>query len=254
MEVGMRERAVAVVTGGSRGIGAAAAVELGRRGYRVVVNYHSRADAADAVVADIRQVGGDGIAVGGDVRDQTAAERVVSTAVSEFGRLDALICNAATPVTFTPFPELSFDELAGKVRDELAAAYYPVHFAVPQMVAQGAGRMVFVSSDMATRTPFGGGIAHGTAKSALNAFVRYLAVEYGPSGITANVVAPGYVRTENSAANISSDFEDERAKTTPVRRVCLPADVGMVIAQLAADTGGYLTGLQVPVTGGRHLV
>lgn len=250
----MGDLEVAVITGGSRGIGAATAVELGKLGYRVVVNYHSRLDAATAVVQNVRQAGGDATAVPGDVRDPVQAARVVSAALDKYGRLDALVCNAATPVTFTPFPELSFEDLARKVTDELAAVFHPVQFAAPHMVAGGGGRLVFVSSEMARRARVSAGIAHGTAKSALNTFAQYLAAEYGPFGITSNVVSPSYVRTQNSAANAPINFERERAQAIPLRRVCLPEDVGRVIARLAADTGGYVTGAQIPVTGGLDIV
>jgi len=245
---------VAVVTGASRGIGAAAAVELGRRGYRVVVNYRSRADAAQEVVAAVRQAGGDGIAVPGDVCDPDQARRVVAAAVDTYGGLDALVCNASAPVRPTPFADLEFADLAGVVTGELAATFHPVRAAEPHLAARGGGRIVVVSSAMAARYAFGAGLAHGVAKAALNAFASYLAVRYGPAGITVNVVAPSYVRTEGSSVNIPAGFEQARAGETPLRRICLPVDVGRVIAQLAANRDGYVTGVCVPVTGGRHLV
>lgn len=241
---------VVVVTGGSRGIGAASAVALGELGCRVVVNYHSRRDAAEEVLDRVRAAGGDGIAVAGDVRDPEQAEHVVTAAVTEFGRLDALVCNAATPVTFAPFAELSFTDLAGKVTDELAAAYHPVRCAIPHLTASGAGRLVFVSSDLSRRSRVPAAIAHGTAKAALNTFARYLAVEYGPANITSNVVVPGYVHTDASAAQNSGDFEQRRAAATPLRRVAVPEDVAAAVAWLASGRAGYLTGVEVPVTGG----
>lgn len=125
---------------------------LGGLGCRVVVNYHSRRDAAEAVVERVRAAGGDAVAVAGDVREPEPAERVVTAAVTEFGRLDALVCNAATLVTCAPFAEMSFVDLAGKVTDELAAAYHPVRCAIPHLTASGAGRLVFVSSDLSRRS------------------------------------------------------------------------------------------------------
>ncbi|MDT8915212.1 SDR family oxidoreductase [Amycolatopsis sp. PS_44_ISF1] len=248
----MSTHPVAVVTGAGRGIGAAAAVALGRRGYRIVVNYFSRAEDARQVVEAVRAAGGDGVAVAGDVRDPEQAARLVDTALTEFGQLDALVCNAATPVRFTPFGELAWNELATKVTDELAAAFHVTAAALEVMTAQGHGRLVFVSSDMATHSAVPSGIAHGTAKAALDAFARYLAVEYGPSGITANVVAPGYVRTDSSAANAPAGRIEAIRAHTPMRRVAVPDDVGRVIAAFADDTESFVTGTVVPVTGGLH--
>lgn len=244
---------VAIVTGASRGIGAASAVELARAGYRVVVNYHSRVDAAQTVIENIRAVGGDGVAVRADVRDPAQAELLSSTAIDAFGRLDVLVCAAASAVRFQPFAELKFEKLATEVSDELAAAFHPVRAAVSRMVDGDGGRLVLLSSQMTERAPFPGGMAHGVAKSALNTFVRYLAVEYGPSGVTANIVSPSYVRTDNSTTNIPADFERQRASETPLGRVCLPEDVARVVVQLAAPEFSYVTGHRVPVTGGHEI-
>jgi 3-oxoacyl-[acyl-carrier protein] reductase len=250
----MAAKDVVIVTGGSRGVGAAVAVELGELGCRVVVNYHSRRDAAQEVVDRVRAAGGDAVAVGGDVRDAAQAQTVVATTVDEFGRLDALVCNAATPVTFRPFAELSFADLSTKVVDELAAAYQPVRSALPHLIAGGGGRLVFVSSDLSRHARVPGAIAHATAKSALNTFARYLAVEYGPHGITSNVVVPGYLRTDASAATATGDFEQRRAEAVPLRRVGVAEDVAPVIAWLAAGRAGYVTGAEVPVTGGLDVI
>ncbi|WP_328611211.1 SDR family oxidoreductase [Amycolatopsis sp. NBC_00345] len=248
----MGNHQVAVVTGAGRGIGASTAVELGKRGYRVVVNYFSRAADAHQVVDAVRAAGGDGVAVPGDVRDPDQAASLISTAMEQFGQLDALVCNAATPVRFTPFGELAWNDFATKVTDELAAAFHVTAAALKIMTAQGHGRLVFVSSDMATHSAVPSGIAHGTAKAALNTFARYLAVEYGPSGITANVVSPGYIRTGNSAANAPADVTETLAAQTPLRRVGVPDDVGRVIAAIADDAGSFVTGTIIPVTGGLH--
>jgi 3-oxoacyl-[acyl-carrier protein] reductase len=243
-----------VITGSSRGIGAAAAVEFGRRGYAVVVNYHSRRDAADAVVEAIEQAGGKGIAVPGDMRSRDEAAGLINAAVEHFGRVDTLVCNAAIQVKPAAFADLPWDDFAAKVTDELAASYHVTQFAVPIMREQRYGRLVYVSSGMAEGPGAPNMIGHGTSKAALNTFARYIAHEEGPHGIIANVVAPGYVRTDATAATTAnpalSGIEARIAEHAPLRRVADPADIGSVIAMFGSEDCSYATGVVVPVNGG----
>ncbi|MEQ0564232.1 SDR family oxidoreductase [Amycolatopsis sp. NEAU-NG30] len=241
---------VAVVTGGSRGIGAAVAVEFGRLGYAVVVNYHSRRAAADAVVDAVAQAGGQGLAIAGDMRVPGDAARLVRAATESFGRIDTLVCNAATPIKQAAFADMPWEDFAAKLTGELGAAYHVTQLALPVMRKQRYGRLVFVSSGQAERPGAPGMIAHGSAKAALNTFTRYLAVEEGPHGITANVVAPGYVHTDASAAVGTEEFEAVIAARTPLRRVAEPIDIGRVIALVGGENSGFATGIVVPVDGG----
>ncbi|MFC0438119.1 SDR family NAD(P)-dependent oxidoreductase [Kutzneria buriramensis] len=241
---------VAVITGASRGIGAAAAVEFGRLGYAVVVNYHSRRDAADSVVEAVDQAGGKGIAVAGDMRVREDAAGLIRAATENFGRVDTVVCNASTPIKQAAFADMPWEDFATKVTDELAASYHVTQLALPVMRAQRYGRLVYVSSGQAERPGAPGMIGHGSAKAALNTFARYVAYEEGPHGITANVVAPGYVRTDSSAAAGTAQIEAHIAARTPLRRVADPLDVGRVIAMIGSENSGFATGITVPVNGG----
>ncbi len=243
---------VAVITGASRGIGAAAAVEFGRRSYAVVVNYHRRKDAADAVVEAIEQAGGKGIAVPGDMRARDEAAGPINAAVEHFGRVDTLVCNAATPIKQAAFADMPWDDFAAKVTDELAASYHVTQLALPIMREQRYGRLVYVSSGMAEGPGAPDMIGHGTAKAALNTFARYIAHEEGRHGIIANVVAPGYVRTDATAAAATAlgRIEARIAEHSPLRRVAVPIDIGRVIAMFGSEDCSYATGVVVPVNGG----
>lgn len=241
---------VAVITGGSRGIGAATAVEFGRLGYAVVVGYHSRRDAADAVVEAVGAAGGRGLAVAGDMRVREEAAGLIRAATETFGRVDTLVCNAATPITRAAFADLDWTDFAAKVTSELAASHHVTQHALPVMREQHYGRLVYVSSRQAESPGAPGMIAHGTAKGALNTFARYLACEEGPHGITANVVAPGYVHTDASTAVGTAGFEAGIAARTPLGRVAEPADIGRVIALIGSENSGFATGILVPVNGG----
>ncbi|MEU5310896.1 SDR family oxidoreductase [Streptomyces sp. NPDC021562] len=238
----------ALVTGGSRGIGAATSRELAARGYRVAVNYVSNREAADQVVEQIEAAGGEALAVQADVHDPGQAAELLERSTVD-GRLDVLVCNAGARFTPTPLPDLTWEDFHAKVTNELASVYPLTQRALTVMAARGGGRIVYVSSAVADGPPGVGMAAHGTAKAALNAFARFVAFEAGPLGINVNVVAPGFVRTEASAGQ-PVGFQQRLAEHTPLGRVAEPEDVARTIAMLAGEDAGFVTGAVVTVDGG----
>ncbi|OIJ94895.1 short-chain dehydrogenase [Streptomyces sp. MUSC 14] len=242
-------RPTALVTGGSRGIGAATSLRLASAGYRVGVNYFSNRTAADAVVAKIAADGGSAFAVQGDVRDEARAAHLIEQAAPD-GHLDALVCNAAA-AAFTPTPvsTLPWADFSTKLTDELAGVYTLVQRALALMEQQQRGTIVFVSSTVADGPPAPGMAAHGTAKAALNTFARFLACEAGPMGVRVNVVAPGFVRTEASA-HMPQALRQQLADRAPLRRVAEADDVARAVAMLVSDDAQFVTGTVLPVDGG----
>ncbi|MEU5088418.1 SDR family oxidoreductase [Streptomyces sp. NPDC021356] len=238
----------ALVTGGSRGIGAATSRELAARGYRVAVNYHSNREAADQVVKRIEADGGEALAVQADVHDPRQAAELLERATVD-GRLDVLVCNAGARFTPTPISRLTWDDFNAKVTGELASAHTLTQRTLPIMEAQGGGRIVYVSSAVADGPPTVGMAAHGTAKAALNTFARFVAYEAGPLGVNVNVVAPGFVRTEASAG-MPLQFQRRLAEGTPLGRVAEPEDVARAIAMLVGEDAAFITGSVVTVDGG----
>lgn len=238
----------ALVTGASRGIGAATARQLGARGYRVAVNYLSNREAAEEVVSAIVKDGGEAVAVQGDVHDPGAAAELVRQAAVD-GRLDVLVCNAGARFVPAPLQALSWDDFSTKITSELAAVYALTQLAVEIMRVQGGGRIVYVSSAVADGPPMPGMAAHGTAKAALNTFARFVAYEAGPFGVTVNVVAPGFVRTEASAG-IPEAMQRRLAEHTPLGRVADADDVARAIAMLIGEDAGFVTGEVLTVDGG----
>lgn len=242
------EGKVAIITGSSRGIGAACAKLLGLRGARVVVNYLRDADRAEQVVAAIRASGGEAIAIQADVHQTTEVNRLVSIALETYQRIDILVSNAPSAWVEKSFQEIEWPEMLRVLESEMKATFDVTKAVLPAMIAQKYGRLIYMVSDLA-RHPVAGAIASGTAKAAVISFVRYLAKELGEYGITANAVAPGLVETEMNQY-MPQEIKQQIAELTPLQRLCQPDDVAGVVAFLASEDSKFMTGGYLPISGG----
>lgn len=240
---------VALVAGGGRGIGAATAQLLAGRGANVVVNYLKNADSAEQVVAKIQSNGGKAIAVQTDVREQPQTEALVRAALDAYGRIDILVNSTAPSGVFKPFAHITWDEFALAVNRELQGAFVLTKAVLPTMQQQQYGRLVYLASGWAKVPTMESAISIGTAKAGLVAFVRYIAKEFGPSGITANIVSPGLVETELSSA-LPPERKRAIAAMTPLGRIAQPEDIARAIAFFASDDSAFMTGTYAPVAGG----
>ena len=241
---------VALVTGSSSGIGAATASLLAARGMRVVVNYLRSEAAAGEVVAGIEAAGGEAIAVRADVRDEAAVDSLMKQVRETWGGgVDVLVHNALTPYAIKPFQEMTWDELGGKLDDELRAAFVVTKAVLPAMTERRWGRVVFLGTGL-SRRPRGGMIALGTAKAALTQFARYLAQELGPRGITVNVVEPGPVAETRLSRVLDEEQVRRQVAATPLGRLARPADVARAVAFYAGDDSAFMTGTSAAVNGG----
>ncbi|MGF6609619.1 3-oxoacyl-[acyl-carrier protein] reductase [Paraburkholderia sp. WSM4175] len=239
---------VAVVTGASKGIGAAIAKALATQGASVVVNYASSRAGADKVVADITAAGGKAVAVAGDVSKAADANGIIDTAIETYGRLDVLVNNSGV-YEFAPL-------------EEITEAHFHKHFDVNVLglllVTQAAARhlgeggsIVNVSSVASRITPPTTAVYTAT-KGAVDAITGVLAKELGPRKIRVNSVNPGMVETEgtHSAGVIGSDFETWAISTTPLGRIGQPDDIADVVAFLASDDARWMTGESLIASGG----
>ncbi|MGH3552719.1 MAG: SDR family NAD(P)-dependent oxidoreductase [Pseudonocardiaceae bacterium] len=240
---------VALITGASRGIGATVARLLASRGMRVVVNYRSSRDEADDVVASISSAGGQAMAVQADVRDGSAVLGMVEQVRAAMGEVEVLVHNALIPYAIKSFDEISWDELGGKLEQEMRAAFLVTKAVVPGMTMRGYGRIVYTGTVLARR-PRAGMIALGTSKAALSQFARYVAQEMGPRGITVNVVAPGPVDETVISGVLDQEQKQRQAAQTAVGRIATPDDVARAVAFYAGDDSGFITGTTAPVNGG----
>lgn len=237
---------VAVVTGGSRGIGAATAVRLARDGADVVLTYQHNADRAADVVEQIKQAGRRGLAVSAPATDPAAVTAAIERAVAEFGRLDILVNNAGV-LPVGEIDGLTLADFDHAVAVNVRAVFVAVKAAEPHL--GDGGRIVNIGSNLAARTGRPGVSLYALTKSALAGFTQGLARDLGPRGITANVVQPGNTDTEMNPA----DTERAREKLSQIAlgRYGDPADVAAMVAHLAGESGRYVTGATLTVDGGQ---
>ena len=241
--------AVALITGASRGIGSAIAITLAREGYKVVVNHRDSASLAEDVVATIAAAGGEAIAIKADVTQRDDVAVMTDQINRRWGGVDVLVHNALTPYDVTSFANLSWEQLGGKLDTELRAAFLATKAVVPGMTSRGRGRLIYLSA-LLSRRPRDGMITLGTAKAALDQFVRYVALELAPHGITANLVAPTTVEGATSKGLISAERLKAIAASIPMGRLARPDEVANTVVYLASDASGFTTGHYIPVSGG----
>ncbi|MUL84394.1 MULTISPECIES: SDR family NAD(P)-dependent oxidoreductase [unclassified Mycolicibacterium] len=241
---------VAVITGASRGIGAATALVLAERGFRVVVNYRSSADQADEVVhAATAAGGGEGVAIRADVTVAGDVVGMFEETEQRWGRVDVLVHNALIPYDVTSFADLSWEQLGGKLDRELHAAFLVTKAVVPGMISRNYGRLVYLTTVL-SRRPREGMITVGTAKAAMDQFVRYVALELAPHGITANLVSPATVADTTANALLAAEEVRQLGTTNPMGRLVRPDEVAKAVAFLASEDSGFTTGHCLEVNGG----
>jgi 3-oxoacyl-[acyl-carrier protein] reductase len=238
---------VAIVTGGSRGLGRGIAVELGKRGAKVVVNYHANANAANEVVQLIKDAGSEALAVQSDVSQYDAAQSLIKAAADFGGRLDILVNNAGTTrdMLLAMMPESDWDLV---IATNLKSAYNCSKAALRPMMRQKYGRIVNITS-VAGLAGNPGQTNYSASKAGVIGFTKSLAKEIGGRNITVNAVAPGFVPTDLTSS-LPKNLLDEALKMTPLGRLGTIEDVAYAVAFLASDEAAYITGQVLSVDGG----
>jgi 3-oxoacyl-[acyl-carrier protein] reductase len=247
MDIGLRGK-VALVTGGSRGIGAAAASALAAAGAVTVINFFQSGEQANRVLTAITQKNGQGMAIGADVRDRDQVDRMVKTIIDRYGKIDILVNNAHISFPIKPFAELLWEEMETKINGEMKALFNCSQAVLKEMLPRQAGKLIFVSSTL-SRYPGYGFAAHAAAKAAMDGIARVMAMELGPMGVTVNTIGPGLTETD-ATAGLPPAMKEQIAAMTPLKRVGQPEDIARVILFLASPLADYLTGEYIPVCGG----
>jgi len=239
---------VAVVTGASKGIGAAIAKALAAEGAAVVVNYASSKAGADAVVQSITGAGGKAIAVHGDVSKPNQAQGLIEAAVKQFGRLDVLVNNSGV-YEMAPIEAVTEDQYRRMFDVNVLGVLLTTQAAVKHL---GEGSSVINISSVVTSLLPPQSVVYTATKGAVDAITGVLAGELGPRKIRVNAINPGIVETEGShaAGFIGSDFESHAVTQTPLGRTGQPSDIAAVAVFLASDDSGWLTGEKIAASGG----
>ena len=239
---------VAVVTGASKGIGAAIAKSLAAEGATVVVNYASSKAGADTVVAAITAAGGKAVAVGGDASKAAEANGIIDAAIKNYGRLDILVNNSGV-YEFTPIEAITEDQFHKAFNVNVLGLLLTTQAAVKHL-SEGAS-IINVGSVASRITPPNSAVYAGT-KGAVDAITGVLSRELGPKKIRVNTINPGVVETEgtHSGGVIGSDFEKAAIAQTPLGRIGQPGDIASIAVFLASEDSAWLTGEQLLATGG----
>ena len=243
-----------VVTGGSRGIGAAVACLAGSRGYHVAVNFLGNEAAAQSVVQKIRSSGGCAIAIPGDVALEVDILRLFQKTEEELGPIDGLVNNAGITGGFSRIEALEATSLAQVLATNVAGTILCSREAVKRMSTRHGGRggVIVNISSLAARTGGAGEWVHYAAsKGAVNSFTIGLAREVATEGIRVNAVSPGLIETEIHAANGAPDRLERLSPTIPLRRAGFPTEVAEGVLWLLSDAASYTTGTILEIGGGR---
>ena len=243
------ERPGALVTGSSRGIGAAIARRLGRLGYGVCVNYLANEERARDVAETIESEGGRAIAVRADVADRDEIQRMIDETAAAFGGLRIVVNNAGFSQHKT-LDEMTADDWNRSIAVNLSAAMYTAQAALPYLKAEPWARIVNICS-LRAMTGSDHGSHYAASKSGLIGLTKSLALELAPT-ITVNAISPGYTRTDMNAAALATR-EAEIAAKIPAKRVAEPEDIAAVAVFLASEDAGYVTGQTISANGGLYM-
>jgi NAD(P)-dependent dehydrogenase (short-subunit alcohol dehydrogenase family) len=236
---------VALVTGASRGIGAAAARAFAQRGYAVVLAARSE-DALRAVAADIQAHGGRALAVAADVADEFSVERLVRRALEEFGGLDAAFNNAGSGAPPTPLADLDPHVFEAALRVNIMGTYLCMRSEIVAMRTRGRGAIVNMSSTAGLQG-VAGLSAYCAGKHAVVGLTKAAALDYAANDIRVNVVAPGPIGTER----INDEQRKRIGAFVPLQRVGTPEEVAELVLWLCSDESAFITGTVLPIDGGR---
>lgn len=244
---------VAIVTGASAGIGRATALLFAQEGAKVVVGARRNAELEE-LVAQIRQAGGDAVALAGDVRDESYARALVELAVERYGRLDIAFNNAGTLGEGGPSTGVSADGWSDTLAINLTGAFLGAKHQIAQMQKNGGGSVIFTSTFVGYTFAFPGVAAYAASKSGLVGLTQALAAEFGPQGVRVNAILPGAVDTDMyRSMNDTAESQAFITNLHALKRVAAPEELARSVLYLASDDSAFVTGTASLVDGGASI-
>lgn len=243
-----------LITGASRGLGAATAKAFAEQGALVIINYKQNVEAAQNTARACEALGGQAWPIAADVQDASAIQAMVQEITSETGRIDVLVNNAFAPYRFNPdqrqrFQELSWEQCAQQLDGSVKSTWLVSQAVAPHMQRACRGSIIHISSDLGEEAivPYAD---YATAKAALHGLTKQMAADLGPYGIRVNSVAPGLIWPTDSSRSTRTSIRDEIIARTPLRRIATPTDITGPILFLAAAQSAFMTGQCLVVDGG----
>jgi len=242
---------VAIVTGSSRGIGRASAIELARHGARVVISSRKQ-EACETVAAEINAQFGEGraIAIAASISDKAQLEALVAGTRDAFGRIDVLVCNAASNPYYGPLAGIADDQFRKILDNNVLSNHWLIQLVAPEMRERKGGSIIIVSSIGGLRgSPTIG--AYNVSKAADFQLARNYAVEYGPDGVRVNCIAPGLIKTDFARALWEDPEQIRRSnEMVPLRRIGEPEEIAGAVVYLASRASAFMTGQAMVIDGG----
>ncbi|WP_460119005.1 SDR family NAD(P)-dependent oxidoreductase [Pseudomonas sp. S2_C03] len=241
---------VALVTGGSRGLGAGVAQALAEQGADVAISYVASVEKAEAVVETLKAKGVRAIAIKSDQADSSAAKPLIEKVLAHFGKLDILVNNAAIAVQgqLVDDPQLETAKLDHQWQVNVMGAIATTRAAAP--VLTEGGRIIFIGSLLGSRVPFAGAADYAGTKAAIAGYARGVARDLGARNITVNVVQPGVMPTDMAAEVLNTGVPEALLDLHPIRRIATLEEVSATVCFLAGPNAGYITGGAIDVSGG----
>jgi 3-oxoacyl-[acyl-carrier protein] reductase len=244
---------VALVTGGSSGIGAATAAMLAECGARVAIGYHDNNDAADDLVRQIAQSGGKAVALRADLRRVAAAQALVEEAAAALGPIDILVNGAGSLIRRSPLPQLTEDDWNEVLTLNLSSAVFCTKAVAPSMIARRRGAIVNIGSIAGHNGGGPGAGPYAAAKAGLMAMTKSLAKELAPHGVRVNAVSPGVIDTRFHQVFTTPEMMRNFVSTIPLGRIGTPVECAKAITFLVSDAASYIVGETLEINGGQMM-
>ena len=240
----------AIITGSSRGIGQAIALAFARHGADLVI-HGTKEDSLRQLQTRIREMGCRCEYVAGDIGLYETAQRLAETCINAYGKIDVLVNNAGYNSRYS-FTELPLEEWDNMLQTNLTGAFYTCKCVVPQMIRQGSGCIVNMSSTAGKTAHANASISYGVSKAGINSMTQKLAYDLAPYGIRVNAVCPGPIETDMSK-QWSAEYREQLLSKIPLRRLGTPEDVANVVVFLSCDMSAYIVGESINVNGGNYM-